>query len=220
MDDTINGIPVVTGKSGEPIIPQWGVTASENQFCVRIAAGEDPRKIIRDLFPEYDDQSSRKKNLWVKTTANRWLNSARITNRLAVIYEERRRTAVVTQKGMTEALSQIVAFDIGELFKEGENGEDVVKSLKEMTKDQRRMIKGFDKNGMPVLIDKEFAIKQIIKINGLEQMNVNVQIGGKLGELLGGGAIPRQKPIEGTRISTENGEAIDFEEINPDTVNL
>lgn len=197
------------GKDREPIIPLYGVTNTENLFAQRIADGDNAVDVIRELFPEHSNPNDRKAKIWIRTTAQRWLTNPRIVNRLAVINEERRKSSIVTQQGMTDRLTAIVDFDMGELFTTDENGIERMKSMSEMTPAQRKLIKGFDKNGMPVLIDKEFAINKIIKVNGLESVQVSVHIGGKLGELLGGGARP-QLPAQKVEVLESNPNAIDI----------
>lgn len=212
----------VNGDPNDCIIPLWGVTAKENQFAQRVCAGEEPIKVVREIFPEHDDKYNPKENQWIRNRCTRWMKSQRVQDRIAAISAERKRREIVSQQGMTDRLTDIVDTDFGDYWKQDENGFDVQKSLSELTPEQRKKIKGLDKNGNYVLLDKELALNRIIKINGLESINVSVHIGGKLGELLGGGAKP-QLPMESVSViesKINSSDAEDAEVIEDDFSNL
>lgn len=120
----------------------------------------------------------------------------RIITRIQVIRDERVRASVISREDYTRLMLSIATFDTGRLFKKTPDGIDVPKSMSELSEDERRMIQGWDKNGMPVLIDKMQAMKQVASVNGLNTANrVEISVGGKLGQLLGGHAIPAEGEV-------------------------
>lgn len=172
---------------------ETNVTEREEAFCNQyIDNGGNATRAYEEAYGR-----GRKNYKTLAKSASMLSNNERIVARIKAIRDERALNSSVSREEFTQFMMSIATFDTGRLFKKTPEGLDVPKSMSELSMEERRMIQGFDKNGMPVLIDKMQAAKQIANVNGLNASNkVEVSYkGGVLGRLLGGGAIVTPEDI-------------------------
>lgn len=180
---------------------ETNLTQREEIFCNKLVDnGNNATRAYEDAFGR-----GKKSYNTLVTAGCKLRKDERIQARVKFLLDERARESSVSREDATSLLVSIVKFDIGRLFKKGKDGVSVVKSLDEMTREERMYVQSFDKNGMPVILDKMQALNRILEINGLKtREEVKISVGGKLGQLLGGGAI------------SKGG----WKDDNPDTMNL
>lgn len=141
----------------------------------------------------------------IKEQACRLRNSTEVDARIRAICDERAKASAVSRETLTRRLWKVFTFNMGRLYK-SEGGCDVMKPLSEMTEEELQMIQSFDKNGNPVLVDKMQAVKLLADINGMKSQNtLEVKLGGRLGELLGGCATPTNYEVIDAEVVDEYG---------------
>lgn len=141
----------------------------------------------------------------IKEQACRLRNSSEVDARIRAISDERAKACAISRETLTRKLWSIFTFNTGRLF-QNKDGVDVMKPLSEMTEEELQMIQSFDKNGNPVLVDKMQAVKLLADINGLKSQNtLEVKLGGRLGELLGGCATPTNYEVIDAGVVDEYG---------------
>lgn len=178
-----------------------GLSARQEKFCH--AYVDNGGNATDAYIVAYGQQAGKIET--TKSKACRLRNSTEVDARIRAICDERAKACAISREALTGKLWKVFTFNMGRLYK-NEGGCDVLKPLSEMTEEELEMIQSFDKQGNPVLVDKMQAVKLLADINGMKsQSTLEVKLGGRLGELLGGCATPTNYEVIDAEVVDEYG---------------